>query len=68
MRTTHITMTSTGAAAVDGTRLRFLHNWSWDPASVSVPTEVHDILTGETFHAQDHVQLGPWDVRVLAVR
>jgi beta-galactosidase len=62
------TMTSTGAATVDGTRLRFLHNWSWDPASVSVPTEVHDILTGETFHAQDHVQLGPWDVRVLAVR
>ena len=62
------TMTSTGAAAVDGTRLRFLHNWSWDPASVSVPTEVHDILNGETFHAQDHVQLGPWDVRVLAVR
>ena len=35
---------------------------------VAVPTEVHDILTGETFHAQDHVQLGPWDVRVLAVR
>jgi beta-galactosidase len=62
------TMTSTGAAAVDGTRLRFLHNWSWDPASVSVPTEVQDILTGETFHTQDRVQLGPWDVRVLAVR
>ncbi len=43
---------STGAAAVDGTRLRFLQNWSCDPASVSVPTEVHDILTGETFHTQ----------------
>jgi hypothetical protein len=33
-----------------------------------VPTEAHDILTGETFHTQDHVPLGPWDVRVLAVR
>ena len=52
-------MTSTGAAAVDGTRLRFLHNWSWDPASVSVPTEVHDILTGETFHTQITSNSGP---------
>jgi len=63
-----VTMTSTGAAAVDGTRVRFLHNWSWDPASVSVPTEVHGNLTGEAFHAQDHVPFGPWDVRVLAAR
>lgn len=59
-------VTSAGALAQDGTRLRFLHNWSWLPASVTVPVACRDVLRGERIAAAATVDLGPWDVRVLA--
>jgi beta-galactosidase len=58
-------VTSTGATATDGRRLRFLHNWAWEPATVRVPVAVHDVLDGADHHPGAELRLGPWDVRVL---
>ncbi|GAB2588088.1 beta-galactosidase [Streptomyces capparidis] len=59
------TVTSTGATARDGRRVRFVHNWSWDDTSVTVPAPVRDVLTGTAYAAGGELRLGPWDVRVL---
>ncbi|MFC5827116.1 beta-galactosidase [Nonomuraea insulae] len=58
-------VTSTGATAADGRRLRFLHNWTWEATTVRAPVAVRDVL-GDGAHAPgDALPLGPWDVRVL---
>ncbi|SEG99990.1 beta-galactosidase [Nonomuraea solani] len=58
-------VTSTGATAADGRRVRFLHNWTWDETAVAVPVPVRDVL-GDTPHAAGaELRLGPWDVLVL---
>ncbi|CAM5680938.1 hypothetical protein SALBM311S_05864 [Streptomyces alboniger] len=62
-RPSHPSVTSASATARDGRRVRFLHNWSWQPASVPVPRPVRDVLS-DTEYAQE-VPLGPWDVKVL---
>jgi beta-galactosidase len=62
---TSATVTSTGATARDGRRVRFLHNWSWDVASFTLPHPVLDVLTGASHPAGDRLRLGAWDVRVL---
>ena len=36
--------TVTGGTAVDGTRLRIIHNWSFTPSSFVVPAAVRDLL------------------------
>jgi beta-galactosidase len=59
------TVTATGATAPDGRRIRFLHNWSWDPTEVLLPVAVADVLTPERYAAGDSLHLGPWDVQVL---
>ncbi|MBE1583174.1 beta-galactosidase [Nonomuraea angiospora] len=59
-------VTSTGATARDGRRVRFLHNWAWEPASVRVPVPVRDVLDGSAHEAGAELPLGPWDVRVLS--
>ncbi len=48
-----------------GRRLRFLHNWSWEPAVVAVPVTVRDALADEVVERDHEVSLGPWDVRIL---
>ncbi|GAA3820517.1 beta-galactosidase [Sphaerisporangium flaviroseum] len=58
-------VTSTGATAVDGQRLRFLHNWTWEAATVQVPVAVRDVLDAGDHAAGEALTLGPWDVRVL---
>jgi beta-galactosidase len=50
------------AARGDGRTLRFVHNWSWDPATFTPPSPVRDVLSGE---AVGSLELGPWDVRIL---
>jgi beta-galactosidase len=61
-------VTVTGATARDGRHLRFVHNWSWEPATLRLPNAVHDPL-GDTDHdAGTEVTLGAWDVRVFADR
>ncbi|GAA3388978.1 beta-galactosidase [Cryptosporangium minutisporangium] len=58
-------VTCTGATSADGSRLRFLHNWSWHPAAVTVPTDCREVLTGKPVPANDAIDLTAWDVRVL---
>jgi beta-galactosidase len=48
-----------------GRRLRFLHNWSWEPTGVVVPVAVRDALSDDIIERDHEVSLGPWDVRVL---
>jgi beta-galactosidase len=59
-------VTSTGATAADGTRLRFLHNWAWAPAAVTAPVACVDLLSGKRIEQGDAIELNAWDVRVLA--
>ncbi|NTW40082.1 MAG: beta-galactosidase, partial [Cellulomonadaceae bacterium] len=51
-----------------GRRLRVVHNWSWDPATVTLPTAADDVLSGAALAAGDALELGPWDVRVVRER
>ncbi|MFJ2439518.1 beta-galactosidase [Streptomyces sp. NPDC087658] len=67
-RLPHPSVTSTGATARDGRRVRFLHNWSWDEVPVSLPAPVHDALSGTDHPAGEEIRLGLWDVRVLEER
>jgi beta-galactosidase len=50
------------AARGDGRTLRFVHNWSWEPATLTPPAAVRDLLSGE---AAETLELDPWDVRIL---
>ena len=58
-------VTCTSAVAADGTVLRFVHNWGWDPVGLPLPCDVHDLFTGAPLTAGNALGLGPWDVRVL---
>jgi beta-galactosidase len=59
------TVTSTGARAADGRRLRFLHNWSFTPVDVRLPVAVTDAAGPDMYEQGDSLSLGAWDVRVL---
>ena len=59
-------VTVSGATARDGRRVRFVHNWSWDPVAYRPPVPVTDVLTGRDVDGD--LDLGPWDVRVLVER
>jgi beta-galactosidase len=59
------TVTSTGARAADGRRLRFLHNWSFTPVDVRLPVAVTDATGPDMYQQGDSLSLGAWDVRVL---
>jgi beta-galactosidase len=59
------TVTVTGARNPEGERLRFVSNWSWEPARVPVPVTVSDMLSGERIPAGVELDLTAWDVRVL---
>ena len=59
------TVTATTATAADGRRVHVVHNWSWEPARVSAPCPLHDVLNGGHTAAGAPLRLGPWDVRVL---
>jgi beta-galactosidase len=50
------------SADAGGRVLRFVHNWSWKPAELTLPGRAHDVLSGETVEA---LRLSAWDVRVL---
>ncbi|SOD65060.1 beta-galactosidase [Streptomyces zhaozhouensis] len=60
--------TVTGATAQDGTRLHFVHNWSWEEGEFIVPTAAAELTGGVELAAGERLALGPWDVRVLAER
>lgn len=50
----------------DGRRVHFVFNWSWDPALVELPVAVEDAVSSERLTKGAQLELGPWDVRVLA--
>ncbi|PPG32662.1 beta-galactosidase [Rathayibacter sp. AY2B9] len=58
--------TVTSATNRHGERLRFVHNWSWEPSVLTLPAAATDVLSGEELEAGTELRLGPWDVRVLA--
>ncbi|WP_454048959.1 beta-galactosidase [Cellulomonas sp. Marseille-Q8402] len=58
-------VTVLSATSGAGARLRFVHCWSWQPATFVVPVAVTDALTGTALAAGDAIELGAWDVRVL---
>lgn len=59
-------VTATSGRCRDGTRLWFLSNWSWDRAEIPAAVAGRDILAGTAFGTGARLELGPWDVRVLA--
>ena len=42
-----------------------VHNWSWTPVQLTLPREMTDVLD-EGANPMRDLELGPWDVRVLA--
>ncbi|HEY5840421.1 MAG TPA: beta-galactosidase trimerization domain-containing protein, partial [Mycobacterium sp.] len=49
----------------DGQRIHVVHNWSWQPATLTLPHPMVDILN-ENSEPTEQINLGAWDVRVLA--
>jgi beta-galactosidase len=52
------------ATAADGGRLHVVHNWSWNPQTVTLPFPVQDVLTPGDQQVE-LLELGAWDVRVV---
>ena len=49
-----------------GETIHVIHNWSWEKSSYRLPDAATDVLTGEALAAGSTLELGSWDVRVLA--
>jgi beta-galactosidase len=58
-------VTVNSATNRDGQRIHVVHNWSWEPVTLTLPQPLTDILDEESQPVQE-IALGPWDVRVLA--
>ena len=48
-----------------GECIHIVHNWSWNAAELTLPREMTDVLAEGNASMRD-LELGPWDVRVLA--
>jgi len=48
-----------------GERIHVVHNWSWTSTRLTLPRDMTDILAEAGGTTKD-LELGPWDVRVLA--
>jgi beta-galactosidase len=59
------TQTVTSATNRHGEKVRFVHNWSWEPSVFPLPTAVVDAVDGSELAAGTPLELGAWDVRVL---
>ena len=57
-------VTVSSATTSEGGRLHVVHNWSWDPHRVDLPTSMRDVLAADGRQIT-HLEVGPWDVRVL---
>ncbi|MFF4019766.1 beta-galactosidase [Streptomyces sp. NPDC001843] len=58
-------VTATTGTATDGRHVHVIHNWSWEPARVTAPHELTDVLDDAFVPAGAPVDLGAWDVRVF---
>ena len=61
-------VTVTSARNQEGECVRFVSNWSWEPARVKSPVAIRDLLSGTEIATAEDVVLEPWDVRVLLER
>jgi beta-galactosidase len=59
------TQTVTSATNRHGQKVRFVHNWSWEPSVFPLPAAVVDAVSGVELGAETKLELGAWDVRVL---
>jgi len=64
-RGTSGTVTATSATARDGSTVRFLTNWSGEPAAVTLPATVRDVVSGADHAAGTVLEVAANDVRVL---
>jgi beta-galactosidase len=58
-------VTVSSATNRDGQRIHVVHNWSWQPATVSLPQPMADALDTAATPVEE-ISLGAWDVQVLA--
>ena len=58
-------VTVTGGTNAEGQRVRFVSNWSWDPARLNLPVAAQDVLSGDEMALGTPLDLGAWDIRVL---
>jgi beta-galactosidase len=56
--------TVSSATNADHERIHVVHNWAWQPVQLRLPRPMTDLLADTS--PMDRVELGPWDVRVLA--
>ena len=50
----------------EGPRLWFVSNWSWEPVTVPTPVDGVSVLSGRGGREGGSVELGGWDVDILA--
>ncbi|MEU6375846.1 beta-galactosidase [Streptomyces sp. NPDC046909] len=60
-----VSVTAATATSPDGRRVHVIHNWSWDPATVTAPVALTDVLDDTAAPAGTPLCLGAWDVRVF---
>jgi beta-galactosidase len=56
----------TGATTRAGRRLWFVSNWAWEPVTVPTPVAGVALLSGRGVRAGGSVELGAWDVEIMA--
>jgi beta-galactosidase len=56
----------TGATTGAGRRLWFVSNWAWEPVAVPTPVAGTSLLSGRSVHEGGSVELGAWDVDIVA--
>lgn len=63
----HAQQSVTGAQNPAGERVRFVHNWGWEPTTFALPGSAFDVLSEELLEAGSILELRPWDVRILRI-
>lgn len=58
-------VTATTGTSPDGRHVHVVHNWSWEPARVTAPVRLTDVLDDGAVPAGAEVELAAWDVRVF---
>jgi beta-galactosidase len=56
----------TGASSRAGRRLWFVSNWAWEPVTVPTPVTSTSLLSGRGVREGGSLELGAWDVDILA--
>jgi beta-galactosidase len=55
-----------GATSGEGRRLWFVSNWAWEPVTVPTPVAGTCLLSGRDVLQGGPVELGAWDVDIVA--